>query len=100
MSDDATRTVLDTARLARLELAPERAAELAPQFAAILEAFAGLAELERDAEALPAPDPDAPRDVTREDVPRPGLEREAFLGAAAERSETHLRVPRAVGRQE
>ena len=96
MADEATEIVLATARLARLELAPERAAELAPQFAAILAAFGRLAELADG--AAPEPRADLVRDVTREDVPRPGLGREAFLAAAPERAEAHLRVPRAVGR--
>lgn len=97
MADEAIRRVLDTARLARLELSGERAAELAPQFARILEAFGRLAELDRDA-AASAPF-DGPRDVLRDDVARPGLERERFLAAAPEHTATHLRVPRAVGRE-
>lgn len=89
--------VLATARLARLELAPERAAELAPQFARILEAFGHLAALERAGGVGSAP-PDAPRDVTRDDRVRPGLSREEFLAAAPARTAEHLQVPRAVGR--
>lgn len=94
---DAIETVLATARLARLQLARGRAVELAPRFARILEAFGSLAAREPD-RAPQAPAPLAPRDVTREDVPRAGLSREAFLAAAAERADGHLRVPRAVGR--
>ncbi len=94
---DAIETVRATARLARLELAPERAAELAPQFARILEAFGSLAALGLGGGTAPAAPLEA-RDVTRADVARPGLAREDFLAAAPERTDEHLRVPRAVGR--
>lgn len=93
----AIETVLAAARLARLELSGERAAELAPQFARILQAFGSLAAHGPHG----APDPSASseaRDVTRADVARPGLAREAFLARAPERTAEHLRVPRAVGR--
>ena len=93
----AIETVLAAARLARLELSGERAAELAPQFARILQAFGSLAKLEPRAAADPFAAAGA-RDVTRADVARPGLAREAFLAAAPERTAEHLRVPRAVGR--
>lgn len=93
----AIERVLATARLARLELGGERAAELAPQFARILEAFGHLAALERAGGVGSAPT-DAPRDVTRDDRVRPGLTREEFLAAAPARTEEHLQVPRAVGR--
>lgn len=94
---DAIETVLATARLARLELAPERAVELAPQFARILEAFGDLAALGLDGVQAPAA-PFDERDVTRADAVRPGLTTEQFLAAAPERAGPHLRVPRAVGR--
>jgi aspartyl/glutamyl-tRNA(Asn/Gln) amidotransferase C subunit len=93
----AVERVLATARLARLELGAERAAELAPQFARILEAFGRLAALDLDGRVV-VPPGDGPRDVTREDRPHAGLSREEFLAAAPERTAEHLRVPRAVGR--
>lgn len=93
----AVERVLATARLARLELGGERAAELAPQFARILEAFGHLAALDL-AGGAEEPRPDAPSDVTRDDRVRPGLSREELLSAAPARTAEHLQVPRAVGR--
>lgn len=94
----AVERVLATARLARLELSPERARELAPQFERILEAFGRLAAL--DLSGSPGGEADgAPRDVTRADQVRPGLSREEFLAAAPARTDRHLQVPRAVGRE-
>ena len=90
--------VLATARLARLELDGERAAQLAPQFARILESFRSLSELDLSA-VEPLASPAGLCDVARDDVVRAGLEREVLLEAAAEREGEFLRVPRAVGGQ-
>lgn len=82
------------AALARLELTPEEAAEIARACQAITEEFGALASY---AAGLPAPDP-APAGALREDEarPAPAAEVEAILAAApkSDPATRAVRVPR------
>ena len=79
---DPTPDVLHIARLARLSIEPERRAEVAAQFARILEAFQALSAL--DVEGVePMTRPADTTDVVREDRERPSLGVEAALLACA-----------------
>ena len=84
------------AHLARLGLSGEEVTELEGQLNNILESFAVLSEL--DTEAIPPTARVIELDsVLREDVVRPGLERETVLANAPERSEEHFVVPAVLG---
>ena len=84
------------AHLARLGLSQEEVTELEGQLNHILEQFAVLSEL--DTEAIP---PTARvielENVLRDDVVRPGLDRETALANAPERTEEHFIVPAVLG---
>jgi aspartyl-tRNA(Asn)/glutamyl-tRNA(Gln) amidotransferase subunit C len=88
--------VLNTARLARLALVREEAQQLAGQFARILAAFQSLSELKLEG-VEPMASPGGLSDVTRDDTPRPSLDRDLLLSAAPQREDGFLRVPRVVG---
>lgn len=81
------------AALARLELAPDEEARLAPELARILAAFEALA---RCAPA-PAPSPFEPAPRTRPDVPQPSLAPAEFLPAAPATEDGFFLVPKTVG---
>lgn len=80
------------AHLARLGLSEEEVTELEGQLNHILEQFAVLSRL--DTEAIP---PTARvielENVLRDDHARPGLEREAAMANAPERTDEHFVVP-------
>ena len=84
------------AHLARLGLSQEEVTELEGQLNHILEQFAVLSEL--DTEAIP---PTARvielENVLRDDVVRPGFDRETALANAPERTEEHFVVPAVLG---
>ena len=84
------------AHLARLGLSQEEVTELEGQLNHILEQFAVLSEL--DTEAIP---PTARvielENVLRDDVARPGFDRETALANAPERTEEHFVVPAVLG---
>ena len=84
------------AHLARLGLSAEEVTQLEGQLNHILEQFAVLSEL--DTEAIP---PTARvielENVLRDDVVRPGLDAEAALANAPERSGDHFVVPAVLG---
>ncbi len=92
MATLSRRDVEHVAHLARLGLSPEEVTQLEGQLNHILEQFAVLATL--DTEAIP---PTARvielENVLREDVVRPGLEREVALSNAPERTAEHFLVP-------
>lgn len=85
-----------TADLARLELSPAELNQLAPQFAAILEAFEVLSGL--DVEGVP-PTLSATDllDIKRADTPRPSEAAEALLKGAPDRRGEHFAVPKTIG---
>ncbi len=88
-------TIRKTAHLARLDLTEGEVAELAPQFARILDAFRELSELDV-AEVEPmtrAVEGEAP---LRADEPGPCLERERLLAGAPEPIDGFFGVPRTI----
>jgi len=84
------------AHLARLGLSDEEVTELEGQLNHILEQFAVLSEL--DTEAIP---PTARvielENVLRDDIVRPGFDRETALAGAPERTAEHFVVPAVLG---
>jgi len=96
LAHDPLETVLRTARLARLELAPGEAERLGGQFARILDAFRVLTTL--DVEGVPPmTGPTALSDVKREDRARPSLPLEEALANAPARIDAYYSVPKTVG---
>jgi len=83
-----------SAELARLALAPDELARLAPEVARILASFASLA---RCPAAPPAADAPSTAPHAREDEPRPSLARESVLAAAPEPVHGFFAVPKTVG---
>jgi aspartyl-tRNA(Asn)/glutamyl-tRNA(Gln) amidotransferase subunit C len=85
-----------TASLARLELTPLEAAQLAPQFESILGHFEILAAIDVDGipPTLGASDL---CDVKRADLPRPSELVQALLANAPDRRETYYAVPKTIG---
>jgi aspartyl-tRNA(Asn)/glutamyl-tRNA(Gln) amidotransferase subunit C len=84
------------AKLARLALSPEERERFALQLGAIFEhvdRLAGLpvGDVAATAQVIPL------RNVMREDVPRPSLDREIVLGSAPRREGPYFRVPRIIG---
>jgi aspartyl-tRNA(Asn)/glutamyl-tRNA(Gln) amidotransferase subunit C len=84
------------ARLARLRLGPEEVRTFTAQLAAVLDHA-------RDVEALdtagvePTAHPLPLVNVLRDDVPRPGCDREEILAEAPEVEDHRFRVPRILG---
>jgi aspartyl-tRNA(Asn)/glutamyl-tRNA(Gln) amidotransferase subunit C len=94
--DEAEELVRRTAALARVEIPEHERSAHAAQFARILEAFRGLAEL--DVEGVePLYSPAALGDVEREDRERASLPRAALLGNAPQAVEGFFGVPKTVG---
>jgi aspartyl-tRNA(Asn)/glutamyl-tRNA(Gln) amidotransferase subunit C len=85
-----------TARLARLDLDPRAAPELARQFERILAAFRGLAEVDVTGVA-PLFTPLERHDVTREDRAQASLATEELLRNAPEPLEGFFGVPKTIG---
>jgi len=95
MKDSALDLVGRLSALARLELSPAEAQEVAPHFRRILEAFRALerADLEGDEGSVSA----APRSSRlRADEPEPSLEREQLLGNAPEPLEGFYGIPQVI----
>ena len=92
MATLSRRDVEHVAHLARLGLSDEEVTQLEGQLNHILEQFEVLSRL--DTEAIP---PTARvielENVLREDVVRPGLDRETALANAPERTAEHFLVP-------
>ena len=80
------------AHLARLGLSQEEVTELEGQLNHILEQFAVLSELDTEA-ILPTARVIELENVLRDDVVRPGFDRETALANAPERTEEHFVVP-------
>ncbi|MEX1297351.1 MAG: Asp-tRNA(Asn)/Glu-tRNA(Gln) amidotransferase subunit GatC [Candidatus Limnocylindrales bacterium] len=78
--------------LARLGLTDEEVTELVGQLNHILEQFAVLSELDTEAIAPTARVIEL-ESVLRDDLVRPGLEREAAMANAPERTDEHFVVP-------
>ena len=95
---DELELVLKTARLARIELSPEEAGRLGPQFARILSAFEVISRLDLSG-VEPMTSATDLADVLRDDAPRPSLPIERALANAPERIEDYYSVPKTVGGQ-
>jgi aspartyl-tRNA(Asn)/glutamyl-tRNA(Gln) amidotransferase subunit C len=84
------------AHLARLGLSEQEVTELEGQLNHILEQFAVLSELDTEAIAPTARVIEL-ENVLRDDIVRPGLDRETALAAAPERTDEHFVVPAVLG---
>jgi aspartyl-tRNA(Asn)/glutamyl-tRNA(Gln) amidotransferase subunit C len=91
-----TADVVHVARLARLALTDDEIARTTAQLSDMLEHFADIDELDLEAVA-PMTQPYPLRNVLREDVVQPGLDRDEVLAAAPDAFEGRFRVPPIVG---
>jgi aspartyl-tRNA(Asn)/glutamyl-tRNA(Gln) amidotransferase subunit C len=88
--------VAKVARLARLGLTDDELTTATGQLDAMLEHFADIDELDLDAVA-PMTQPYPLRNVLRDDVVQPGLDRDEVLAAAPDAFEGCFRVPPIIG---
>lgn len=97
MSDRITPAdVAKVARLARLDLTPAEIDRAAHQLGDMLEHFADIDALDLDL-VEPMTQPYPLRNVLREDVVRPGLDRDEVLAGAPLAEDHRFRVPPIVG---
>ena len=97
MSDRITTAdVVHVAKLARLALTDDEIARTTAQLGDMLEHFADIDELELDAVA-PMTQPYPLRNVLREDIVQPGLDRDEVLAAAPDAIDGRFRVPPIIG---
>jgi aspartyl-tRNA(Asn)/glutamyl-tRNA(Gln) amidotransferase subunit C len=99
MSAITRAEVAHLARLARLDLAEEELDHYAEQLDVILTSVARVSEVAAD-DIPPTSHPVPLVNVTRPDVARPGLPREAALAAAPAVEDDRFRVPRILEEQE
>jgi len=88
--------VAKVARLARLDLAPDELERMTAQLSGMLEHFADIDALDL-ADVEPMTQPYPLRNVLREDVVAPGLERDEVLAAAPDAVDGRFRVPPIIG---
>lgn len=94
MADITREQVAHLARLSRLALDDDELDHLAQQLDVILDAVAKIAEV-ADVEGVPPTTHAVPlENVSRPDVVRPSLSREAVLAGAPEAEDGRFRVPR------
>jgi aspartyl-tRNA(Asn)/glutamyl-tRNA(Gln) amidotransferase subunit C len=94
MADITREQVAHLARLSRLALDDDELDHLAQQLDVILDAVAKIAEVS-DVEGVPPTTHAVPlENVSRPDVVRPSLSREAVLAGAPEAEDGRFRVPR------
>jgi aspartyl-tRNA(Asn)/glutamyl-tRNA(Gln) amidotransferase subunit C len=91
-----TADVAHVARLARLELTEEQLEEYTGQLAAVLAHAADVEALDTSG-VLPTAHPLPVVNVLRDDVIRPGLDRDVVLAQAPESEDDRFRVPRIIG---
>ena len=91
-----TADVVHVAKLARLALTDDEIARTTAQLGDMLEHFADIDELDLDAVA-PMTQPYPLRNVLRDDVVQPGLDRDEVLAAAPDAFEGRFRVPPIIG---
>lgn len=97
MSDRITEDdVRHVARLARLDVTDDEVATFTGQLAAILGHAADVEALDV-AGVPPTAHPLPIENVLREDVPRPGVDRDEVLAAAPAAEDGRFRVPRILG---
>lgn len=92
--DDAV--VAKVARLARLNLTPEELALMTEQLSGMLEHFRDVDRLDLSGVA-PMAQPLPLKNVMRDDVVRPGLDRDEVLAAAPAAEDDRFRVPPTIG---
>ncbi len=90
--------VAHVARLARLDLTADELELFTEQLGAVLEHAADVAALDT-AGVPPTAHPLPLRNVLRDDVPRPGLDRDVVLAAAPDAEDGRFRVPRILGEE-
>jgi aspartyl-tRNA(Asn)/glutamyl-tRNA(Gln) amidotransferase subunit C len=88
--------VAKVARLARLDLSTEELERSTTQLGDMLDHFADIDELQLD-DVVPMTQPYPLSNVLREDVPKPGLDREEVLAAAPEVEDHRFKVPPIIG---
>jgi aspartyl-tRNA(Asn)/glutamyl-tRNA(Gln) amidotransferase subunit C len=97
VSDRITATdVAKVARLARLDLSPDEIDRTTAQLAGMLDHFADIDALDL-ADVAPMTQPYPLTNVFREDVVRPGLDRDEVLAAAPAAEDGRFRVPPIIG---
>jgi aspartyl-tRNA(Asn)/glutamyl-tRNA(Gln) amidotransferase subunit C len=92
--DDAA--VAKVARLARLNLTPEELSLMTEQLSGMLEHFRDVDRLDLSSVA-PMAQPLPLKNVMREDVVQPGLDRDEVLAAAPAAEDDRFRVPPTIG---
>lgn len=88
--------VAHVARLARLALSEDELGRFTTQLAAVLEHAADIESLDI-ADVPPTAHPLPLSNVFREDVPRPGLDRDEVLAQAPDVESHRFRIPRILG---
>lgn len=97
MSDRITTAdVVKVAKLARLDLAPHEIERMTAQLDGMLEHFADMDALDLS-HVAPMTQPYPLRNVFRDDVVQPGLDREEVLAAAPRVEEGRFHVPPIIG---
>ena len=91
-----TADVVHVAKLARLALTDHEIARTTAQLGDMLDHFADIDELDLDA-VTPMTQPYPLRNVLREDVVQPGLDRDEVLAAAPDAVDGRFRVPPIIG---
>lgn len=86
------------ARLARLELTDEETTHYADQLSAIVDAVARVSQVAAD-DIPPTSHPIPVTNVFREDVARPGLDRDDVAAGAPAWQDDRFRVPRILGEE-
>ena len=97
MSDAISRKdVAHVAQLARLQLTDEEIELFTTQLAAVLDHADALRRLDTEG-VVPMAHPLPVRNVLRDDVPTPGLDRDEVLAVAPAAEDGRFRVPRILG---
>jgi len=91
-----TADVVKVAKLARLDLAPQEIERMTAQLDSMLEHFADIDALDLS-HVVPMTQPYPLRNVFRDDVVQPGLDREEVLAAAPRVEEGRFHVPPVIG---
>lgn len=96
MAQISREEVQHLAHLARLELTDDETAHYADQLSAIVDAVARVSEIAAD-DIPPTSHPIPMSNVFRDDVARPGLDRDAVAAAAPSWEDDRFKVPRILG---
>ena len=98
MANITREEVEHLARLARLELTEDETAHYADQLSAIVDAVARVSQVAAD-DIPPTSHPIPVTNVFREDVARPGLNRDDVAAGAPAWEDERFRVPRILGEE-